>query len=385
MSALSNALQVTKIHRALDARQVRPINDPNFINGIQVGRGGYNWDALAKNLGIHLGPREVRGMMDAARNDRQIFGMDGLEPPVSSPSIVTPIQFLQEWLPGFVEVITAARKIDELVGMVTAGEWHYTQVVQSVKELLGLAQVYGDYTNVPRADWNTNFVTRTIVRFEQGMQVGVLSEAIAAEINVNDGANKRESCALALEIVRNLIGFFGYQSGAGQTYGFLNDPSLAGYTNFANGNWASATFLQITADIRTMFAKLRTQSLDNINPRDIKTTLALATDVVDYMTVTSDFNISVETWLKDNYPMCRVVSAPELDLANGGANVAYLYADKIKDSSTDGGQTFIQIVPAKFKVLGVSKQTKGYEESYSNATTGITVKRPWAVVRFSGN
>jgi hypothetical protein len=273
--------------------------------------------------------------------------------------------------------------------MTTAGDWEFEQVIFADRELTGLAQLYGDYANVPFANWNVNFNTRTIVRFEQGMRVAVLEEAIASRINVNSGASKRESCALALEIVRNLVGFYGFNGGANQTYGFLNDPNLPSYVPFANGAstsplWSTKTFLEITKDIRTMMSALRTQSGDNINPRDTDTTLALASDVVDYMTVTSDFNISVEDWLKDNYPRCRVVSAPELNLANGGANVAYLYADRIKDSSTDGGQTFMQVVPTKFRVLGVAKLVKGYEEDYANATAGILLKRPWAVVRYSG-
>lgn len=371
----------TKIHRTMDARNIRPISgfDPAMYTG------------LAKNLGITMDERTVRMMMAAANDYNQTYGMDALQPTVTTGSIVTPIQFLQEWLTGFVEVITAARKIDELIGMVVVGDWEMEQVVQGIRELTGLAIPYSDYGNMNRASWNTNFVYRTIVRGEQGMQVGALSEAISARINVNDGSSKRESCALALEIFRNLIGFFGYNNGTNLTYGFLNDPNLPNYVTFAVGAststlWSTKTFLEITADIRTMFATLRTQSLDNINPREIETTLALATDVVDYMTVTGDLDgYSVEKWLKDNYSKCRVVSAPELDLVNGGLNVAYLYADKIKDSSTDGGQVMIQMVPTKFKVTGVAKQVKGYEEDYTNATAGVMVKRPWGIVRFTGN
>lgn len=371
----------TIIHRAMDARNVRAI--PNFDPSKYTG--------LARNLGITMDERTVRMMMHAANDYRQTYGMDAQQATITAGSIVTPIQFLQEWLTGFVEVITAARKIDELVGMVVVGDWEMEQVVQGIRELTGLAIPYSDYGNMNRASWNTNFVYRTIVRGEQGMQVGALSEAISARINVNDGASKRESCALALEIFRNLVGFFGYNNGANLTYGFLNDPNLPAYVPFVDGAstsslWSTKTFLEITSDIRTMFATLRTQSLDNINPREIETTLALATDVVDYLTVTGDLDgYTVQKWLNDNYPKCRVVSAPELDLVNGGENVAYLYADKIRDTSTDGGQVMIQMVPSKFKVLGVAKQVKGYEEDYTNATAGVMVKRPWGIVRFTGN
>lgn len=380
--------KVTQIHRVFDAKKIAPITGFD-VNKIKHGT-AIDYNSLSRNLGINIAPRELAKMVKSANDARQAIGMDALQPTVTTGSIVTPIQFLQEWLPGFIDVITQARKIDECVGMVTAGEWHYEEVVQGVKELTGLAQPYGDFTNVPLASWNTNFVYRTIVRFEEGMFVGILQEAIAAEINVNSGASDRESCALALEIARNLVGFYGYNNGLNSTYGLLTDPNLPAYVPFADGastdpEWSTKDFLEITRDLRTMFSALRTQSGDNINPRDTDTTLILATAVVDYMTTTSNFGETVEKWLKDNYPRCRVVSAPEFDGANGGANVAYLFADKIKDSSTDGGQTFIQVVPAKFKVTGVMKKTKGYEEDYTNATAGILLKRPWAIVRYTGN
>ena len=89
-------------------------------------------------------------------------------------------------------------------------------------------------------------------------------------------------------------------------------------------------------------------------------------------------------WLRDTYPAVRVVSAPELNGANGGENVFYLYADNVTDSSTDDGRTFVQIVPTRFMSLGVEQQAKAYVEDYTNATAGVMVKRPYAVVRRSG-
>lgn len=129
---------------------------------------------------------------------------------------------------------------------------------------------------------------------------------------------------------------------------------------------------------------MQTQSQDTINPEDVATTLALATVDYQYLSVTTDFGLSVRQWLRDTYPKCRVVSAPQLNAANGGANVFYLFADAVKDLSSDDGRTFAQLVAAKFQVLGVMQLTKGYEEDYSNATAGTLCKRPYAVVRYSG-
>lgn len=329
-------------------------------------------------LGIGLDEKIVNKMIAG-------MGLDDLEPLVTTASITTPVQFLQNWLPGFVNVITAARKIDELVGISTTGSWEDEEVVQGVMELTGTSVPYGDYTNIPFASWNLNFERRTVVRFEEGLRVGALEEARAARVRVNSAAQKRDSSALALEIQRNSVGFYGFNSGANRTYGFLNDPSLPAYGNTPSPNpWDTSSFLQITGDIREAVQSLRTQSQDTVDPSTTPMTLAVATDAVDYLSTVSDFGVSIWDWMAKSYPKIRVVSAPELNDANGGENVFYLYADTVMDGSSDDKRTFIQVVPSKFQVLGVERNAKSYVEDYLNATAGIMVKRPYAVVRRTG-
>lgn len=314
--------------------------------------------------------------------------MDTIQNPILPSSIATPVQFLQNWLPGIVEVVTAKRKTDEIVGMSTIGSWADEQIVQQVTELSGAAVPYGDTNVIPYANWNPSFNTRTVVRFEQGIRVGLLEEARSAAIRVNSAETKRKSAAQQLEITRNAIGFYGYNSGNGLTYGLLNDPALPAYVNVANPGsgttWQVKTFLQIQADILTAIQALRTQSQEQVDPGTTPLVLTVATSARDYMAKTSDFGISVMTWLNSTYPNVRVVSAPQFNAANGGANVFYLHADSVDDGSTDDNKTFIQVIPAKFQLLGMAKSAKFYEEDYSNATAGIMCKRPWAVVRYSG-
>lgn len=371
--------RATEIRSSLMPKQVRSLK--NFD--------AKEYQGLSK-LGINISPSMVRQMMAGHKHAMDNVAMDAVQPTVTTGSVGTPVQFLQNWLPGFVFVITAARKIDDLVGILNTGSWEDEQIVQGILERTGTSQPYGDYTNVPLSSWNTNFNYRTVVRFEEGMKVGVLESARAARLRVDDSGMKREAAALALEIIRNTVGFSGFNAGNNNTYGFLNDPGLLGYTTVATNAaatstlWSRKTFLEICNDIRVAIVTLRNQSQDTIDPEKMDLTLAVATDSVDYLTTTSDFGISVRAWLEDAYPRCRVVSAPQLNLANGGANVFYLYADKIADMSTDGGQVFIQPVPAKFQVLGVQQLAKAYEEDFSNATAGVMCKRPYAVTRWSG-
>lgn len=332
-------------------------------------------------LGIGLDDRSLAGMFAA-------MDANVLTPTVMPGNLGVPVQFLQNWLPGLVRTITQARKIDMLVGISTAGNWEDEEVVQGVLEPTGLAVLYGDYTNVPLSSFNMSYERRGVVRFEQGIRVGALEEARMGRVNVNAATEKRGSAALSLDILRNRVGFYGYNGGANRVFGFLNDPGLPAYVTVAAGTggttWATKTFLEITADIRTAMGALQSQSGDTIDPTDTALVLAVATIASQFLAVTSDFGNSVKSWLAETYPKLRIVTAPELNGANGGANVFYLYPETVQDGSTDGGKVFDQIVPTRFQTLGVEQQAKAYIEDYTNATAGVMVKRPWAIVRRSG-
>ena len=183
-----------------------------------------NYQVLA-DYGIGLNPHDVLSMAENYYSHG--YGMDtDLVTPLTTASITTPVQFLQAWLTGFTEVITAARRIDDLVGITTQGSWEDEEVVQAVLEKVGNATLYGDQTSTPLTNWNVNYERRTIVRFEEGMTVGRLEELRAAAIRTNSPENKRGAAATSLEIERNRVGFNGYNSGNNRTYGFLNSTDL---------------------------------------------------------------------------------------------------------------------------------------------------------------
>jgi len=361
----------------IPARQVRRLE--NFDAS--------QYESLSK-IGINISRGAVKQMM-AGSLAMDAMAMDAAQPTVTTGSMGTPVQFLQNWLPGFVFVITGARNIDDFVGIQNTGAWEDEQVVQGVLERTGTSLPYGDYSNVPLSSWNVNYEARTVVRFEEGLRVGNLEAARAARQQVDSSGMKRQSAALALEIIRNSVGFSGFNSGDNNTYGFLNEPNLSAYVAVpvgasTNTEWSTKTFLEICKDIRTAVVALRTNSNDVIDPSRVDLTLAVATAAVDWLSTTSDFGISVSEWIQKAYPRMRVVSAPQLNAANAGDNVFYLYADSIEDESTDDGRVWLQAVATKFQVLGVQQLTKAYEESFSNATGGILLKRPYAVVRYFG-
>ena len=374
-------MQKSRIHSHIPGARVAQVS----MGAADVG----SYGALAQ-IGIHLQPGAL------ANQARALMVGDAAEF-TPAPGTLTPgsvgnlVQFLQHWLPGFVSVITAARKIDSIVGITTAGAPEDEEIVQGVLEPVGTARAYQDTSSLPFVSWNPTFERRTVVRFEQGMEVAWLENLRSARMRIDTASEKRTVAALSMDIERNRVGFYGYNDGDNRTYGLLNDPNIPAYVNLPAGaggstKWANKTFEEMTKDLRTSLQALRTQSKDVIDPNKTPITLALATDVADLLTTTTALGLSVREWLSKNYPNVRVESCPEFNGANGGENVFYVFADTVDDggASSDDRATFVQVVPAKFLTLGVEQRAKAYVEAFANATAGVMCKRPYAVVRRSG-
>ena len=372
---MSNFEQITPILHTYLPGQIKPL----------VAGKHYTMDeaeTVAKYLGIGMTP-------NAARQLSAGIGMDTIQQPVSATSIGTHVQFLQSLLPGMVRIVTAARKADDAIGYSIMGAWEDAQIVQQQIELAGGATPYSDAASIPFAQWNNEFLVRTVVRFELGLRVEALEEAVSARIRVNSGEMKRESIAQNLEIERNAVAFYGFNSGNNLTYGLLNDPLLPAYVTVANPGagttWAVKTFDQIQADILTWLQGLRTGSAENVDPGKTPLCMLLPTTARDYLSKTTSVGgISVQDWLNKTYPNIRVESCVQFNGANGGSNVAYLFAETVDGSGTDDQRTFLQPVQAKLQLLGVERGSKYYIEDYSNATAGVMTKRPYAVYRASG-
>lgn len=344
-----------------------------------------------EKVGIHL----EKGAISSAYFLNSVmdqYPINPMQPNLTPPNIITPVQFLQKWLPGGVNYLTWARRIDEFVGMSVVGSFDDAQIVQRYDELTGEAVPYGDTSNATFASFNSTWDYRSVQQFRASLQIPMLQQERAARANIDYASNVRESAFLALEIMRNAIGFYGWNDGLSLTYGFLNDPNETAYQVVATGasgftTWAFKTYLEIWADIRTAVAYIRTLSGDNIDASSVPMTLAVATSAVDQLyNINNLGNQSVMQLIKGTFPNMRVVSAPELDNAHLGDNVFYLYADSVRtdDGSTDDGAVFAQYVPSKFRSLGVERKITGIIEGYANATAGTYCKRPYGVVRYYG-
>lgn len=300
------------------------------------------------------------------------------------------IQFLQTWLPGQVHVVTQARKADQLFGVTTVGSWEDEEVIQEILEMVGVAQPYSDLGSVPLSSWNLTYEKRGVARFEEGFSVGELEGLRSGRIGVNASQAKRDAATLALEIARNRVAFFGYVNATSYPiYGALNDPNLPAYQTLPSGKtWDLANRAEIISDLMFAFAQLRKGSKEVVDPTTTPLHLVIASDKIDYLNTPSgtgaEMGETAKDWLTRNYPNVTVESALEFNDANAGADVFYLYADSVAESGTDNGSVIEQLVPVRLRALGVDTSCKQVTEDFTNATSGVLVKRPFAVFRGTG-
>ena len=345
-------------------------------------------ESLGK-LGISVSPEFARSFN---KNAISVALDAGITQPVTTPANGTPVQFLQEFLPGVVNVLTVVRKSDQVAPTVTAGEWHLEEVVLKMMEHTANPELYSDHGGVPLASFNETYERRQVVRFELGIQQNPLADARSAATGTSPQNEKRQALAEGFEILRNDIAFNGFNVGTGKTYGILNDPNLPAYVTVANGaggdsTWASKTSVEIINDLSTSLRALEIQAGGNIDPTMNRIDLEIPLAFNHFLTRSDGSFTNGMTpmeWLAKNYPTVQVVTVPQFNEANAGENVFYLKAVSVDNSGTDGGESMIQVVPAKMRATGAVQNEKGgTTEGYTSAYAGVFTKRAYAVVRYT--
>lgn len=314
--------------------------------------------------------------------DTVSYAMDSALVGPAGRSGATPQQLLQVWLPGLVRQATTARPIDKIVGLTAAGNWFDDVVIQQTSAPVAKAELYGDSSNIPFANYSHGYETRGIVRFEQGFEVTQLAEAREGAGNINMAAEKRGAAVLSLEIARNRLGFYGFFNGTTRAFGLLNDPGLPAYVSTAK-TYGTMTYDELTSEIASQIGTVITQSGGAVD-QNSKFCIVLPLGYATIMVKPNSLGTTPMQWLKENFPNTRLEYANEFIAANGGANVAYYFAESVEDGSTDGGAAVDQIVPAKFFSIGSERRAKAYIEDFGCATAGVMVKRPYLFRRRTG-
>lgn len=310
-----------------------------------------------------------------------IHGMDTALVGPAGPSGSAQIEFLRHWLPGTVRQLTTIRLIDRIAGIQESGNWFDLEVVQKTVSYVAKAELWGDSSNIPLANYKHGQEIRSVVNFEQGYETTRLAEARENAAGINMQQEKRGSAILSLEMARQDVGMRGFGGGSFRVFGLLNDPGLLPYETVTS--WTGKTFDEKVADIQAWTSQLFVQSGGHVD-NNTEMLLVMPNGFQSAMTTPNTLGMSVLAWMKENYPNIRVEYAPEFVGANGGANVAYLIAERVEDGSDDGGQALVQIVPAKLVNVGSEQRVKSFIEDFANATAGVIVKRPYLIVRASG-
>ena len=346
---------------------------------------------------IKRGPASVAADKEVALADLENLGIHvrAMDAALIGPALTTgaiPVYSQQSWLPGVVRAVTIQRSADKLLGVSTVGNVYDERIGIRTAERTGAAEVYADDANIPLANYIGGVEERRVVRFEQGFQVGWLEGQQQGAWDMNAAAEKRRAAQESLDIARNAVAFYGFSDVANTSiYGLLNDPSLPSYRSYADSGsggvvWATATFEQIWKDIGVMISALSSQSGGAFDS-NAKIVLAVPTGYNGaLMRRANDASgMDLRTYFLQSFPNARIVEVPEMKGANGGLDVAYMFLEDIAgyDDSDIGGAAMVQIVPARYQVIGTQNTVKGYIEDAVNATAGVLVTRPWAVVRYT--
>ena len=340
------------------------------------------------------------GTMDAESLGHLGYGVmatqDAQIAPLSTYNTPGLNQFIQYWLPGNVNAITAPRRAEELMGFVQAGSFEDETVVARFNEFFAFTQLYGDVADVQRAGYNTEFINRQIVRFQGGLQSDHLEQARMAKVGISDIDNKRAALERSFKITENFVSFNGWSNT--RCFGLFNDPNLPSYLTVpATGTgtsplWANKTTLQQLADILTSVSTLYAQTKTAFDPYTEEFTWAVSPNVMmalsNIVSVSGGTSVyTLRNWVESQYKKIRIVAIPEFQGANGGADVWYMYKENTVtvDDSTDDGKTVVNLVQSRmFQLSALPTKSGGVQENYGSAQAGVFFKRPILVVRYSG-
>lgn len=356
-------MKPTKIHLHMSPSQVKPLT-ASAMDGMTAE------DLAMLGISADVAHHGVAMAMDAAP-----IG-------ITAPTIGNLVQFLQFWMPEAIEVITAKRNADALLGRDLMGSWEDDEVVVTTIERIGQVRAYSDVSDVPLVSWNPAFERRRNVRFEAGMQSGKLADLRASKMRINADIERRGAVAQAFAINQNSIAFNGYNDGDGLTYGLLNDPNLLAYITESDAKaFSECSFDEMVARINLWMTELVSQTKQHANPFADKLRLGIAPTA--YSAMATRMNAlgtkSVLAWFLETYKNAEVLPIIEFAEANGADDVAYIILD-----SLNGKPVVRQSVTAEMRLLGIEPKMKGTLEGYTSGTAGTIVTQGLGIVRATG-
>jgi len=351
-----------------------------FHAALKAGHGAAVLARAAAAKGIHFHNRDmveiaVDQMKLALRDSNGTeFGNFAFD---AQPELVTVANagipaFLTNWVdPKLIEVLVSPMKAAMIYGEEKKGDWTTEDIYFTVIESQGEVSSYGDFNSNGSVEVNSNFPQRQTYHYQTFTQWGERELAKAALAKIDQASRLNIASVLLLNKFQNASYFFGIQGL--QIYGGLNDPTL--YAPIAStAPWNSETDpVVIYDDIRRLFQQVVSQSNGVVELDDnVQITLAMSPTNQVNLKKANQFNESVLSLLKTNFPNIRFETAVEYSTQAG--ELVQLIVENI-----EGQDTVTCSFTEKLRAHAVVQDSSSWKQKKSQGTSGTVVFRSFLI------
>lgn len=303
---------------------------------------------------------------------------------MTTPNVGLPAQALTTLMSQVVEVFTAKRSAEEVMGKLTKVMlWEEEKAMFPIVERTGGVSLYSDFGEPRYVGANANYASLSQYRFTAGILIGDLVTSQYGKAKIDYPALQNSAAAESLAIELNRVAFNGVVgNGTLDVFGILNHPSLLPYETIAQ-SWDGATADQIKADLTSLLNKLQEQSGANVDVARDTIKIALPPSKLNYLrTASTDLGYPLIDILKRAFPTIEFTSAPELKGAYTGNKDVLIIQAINRVGGTD--ETGILGYSELGRLSRVVMKHNGYTQEMMAGTAGYIPFKPTFIVRAQG-
>lgn len=287
-------------------------------------------------------------------------------------------QFFTLFNESVINVLYRGRTAAQTFGVKTMGDWTTERIAFKTRELTAVASIYDDWSRAAYAAYNYGWDIRDALRLEWALEVTKLEEAVGAVMRRNPYKDKKDAIVLNQAIWNNEFFWNGASIDGKRLYGALNDPNLA--TRKRNLPKDFSSDVLTTADVIACLLTIKQKFADDLQGNgDIETLpveIACPLKWQTAFTIPNTYAYTANKWLAENWKAATLSFKPELDTADDGDPMMYVFAKSVPDVGMD---TVNLCETSKLRLIGAMPSLKGREEAYSSSVAGALVACPFGV------
>ena len=290
-------------------------------------------------------------------------------------------QFFTLFNENTINVLYRGRTAAQTFGVKTMGDWTTERIAFKTRELTAIASIYDDWSRAAYAAYNYGWDVRDTLRLEWALEVTKLEEAVGSVMRRNPYKDKKDAIVLNQSIWNNEFFWNGASIDGKKLYGALNEPNLASASrkrnlpvDFSNPGLTVDDVVAALTLIKQRFADdlqgngdIETLPVEIACPLKWQTVFTIPNTVTGY---------TANKWLAENWKAAKVSFKPELDTADDGEPMLYVFAKSVPDVGMD---TVNLCETSKLRLIGAMPSLKGREEAYSSSVAGALVACPFGV------